>query len=160
MLNTAEGTGFTFISSCRDSSCRNLLSVISFSGSQCCQEEKVKEKSRTELLSKKKRGEGAQLKGRYCVSAMHIYLYTEQSSLFGLLILSRWASLSRLLRSTTQRQPINKAQHGWLSPENETIFNKLINAVKLQLSPELTRQYVVILYYFSTLTFSIEYTLL
>lgn len=60
---------------------------------------------------------GAQTKGRYSVSTMHIYLYTEQGSLFGLLILSRWASLSGLLRSTTQRQPVNKAQHSRLSSE-------------------------------------------
>lgn len=62
---------------------------------------------------------------------MCIYLYTEQGSLFGLLILSRGASLSRLLRSTTQRQPIYKAQHSWLSPENDTIISDLINALNI-----------------------------
>lgn len=71
------------------------------------------------------------MKGTYFVCTMSIYLYTQQGSLFGLLIFSRGASLSGLLRSTTQCQPINKAQHSRLSPKTDTFFSKRINVEKL-----------------------------
>lgn len=70
------------------------------------------------------------MKGRYFVCTTCIYLYTEKGSLLGLLIFSRGASLSGLLRSPTQCQPINKAQHSRLSPEIDTTFSERIDAVK------------------------------
>lgn len=112
-----ERKRITFISSCKDSSCRNLLSVTNFSGSHCW-----KEKTQHQRAQRKNHKQDIWTSGATDSPATmdrsglsgnpgrggDRYLYAEDGGLLGLLVLCGRSSGPRLFCPT---QPGDKTQH-------------------------------------------------